>query len=123
VPALADTTRSESETLTLEKLAFPQSQRWPLLNPAKWPEAIHFVVAAENEDDAALAVGIINHVRSQLPAAAQQQIVVDEPVSPLAAVAIRGKSVVYIADYPYEDLAGPLRPMFHSLWNENTDVV
>jgi len=114
--ALAETSASEVELL--DQLVFPGS----VSAVVKWPGAVRFAIAAESDEDAALAVKIISDIADKIPGRFQDKIIIERRVPLIDVPALRKRSVIYITSQPYDDLAGPLRPFFETLITNGDDV-
>ena len=72
--ALAET--SDSEVELLNQIVFPGSVNAVM----KWPKAVRFAIATENDQDAALALKVISDIADSLPGRFQDKIIIERRI-------------------------------------------
>jgi hypothetical protein len=114
--ALAET--SDSEVELLNQIVFPGSVNAVM----KWPKAVRFAIATENDQDAALALKVISDIADSLPGRFQDKIIIERRIPLTDVPSLKERGVIYVKSQPYEDLTSPLRPFFETLITNGEDV-
>jgi len=88
----------------------------------KWPDAVRFAIATDNDQDAALAVNVIADIVDALPGRFRSSIVIERRVPLTDVPLLKERSLIYMTSRPYDDLNGPLRPFFETLITNGDDI-